>query len=235
MAESKKGISANQIKRTLGVSSKTAWYLCHRIRAAMEQHGPALSGTVEVDETYVGGKRPRYLPNNKTTVLGAVQRGGSVKMRASTARMPSTYVLHEFVRETVADDATAIYTDAHPGYRGIGDADTVHETVNHSAEEWVRGDVHANTVESVWSLLDRAIIGSCHKLSVKHLPAYLDERAFIFNNRREPLPLSETQRNGCSRRATSRTPSSRIRLRHPLDDFRKHVEPVFDSVTQRKQ
>jgi transposase-like protein len=194
MIESKKGMSANQIMRTIGVSYKTAWYLCHRIRAAMTQDGQRLTGTVEADETYIGGKRRRAENTNKTMVLGAVQRGGSVKMAVSSHRHASSIILHRFIGQTVHDDAEAIYTDQHTGYRGIGDHNTRHETVNHSAEEWVRGDVHTNTVESVWSLLDRAIIGSYHKLSVKHLPAYLDERAFVFNNRENPYLFRDTIR-----------------------------------------
>ncbi|HEY3961893.1 MAG TPA: IS1595 family transposase, partial [Gaiellaceae bacterium] len=187
MCESKKGISANQMKRTLGVSYKTAWYLCHRIRSAMLDEGAALlTGVVEADETYVGGKLPRghrsrkevaaQRRDNKTVVLGAVERGGRVRLRV--APDASRKSIQGFLNEVVSDDAKAIYTDAHRSYRGIGDHNTRHEYVDHSADEWVRGQVHTNTVESVWSLFDRSVIGSYHKLSVKHLPAYLDEAAF---------------------------------------------------------
>ena len=94
----------------------------------------------------------------------------------------------------MADEAAAIYTDDWKAYQGIEDEDTVHETVNHSAEEWVRGDVHTNTVESVWSLLKRSIIGSYHHLSAKHLDAYLDEMEWRFNNRDNPYLFEDTLR-----------------------------------------
>jgi transposase-like protein len=201
MGESKKGVSANQLKRMLGVSYKTAWYLCHRIRAAMhDEAAPLLHGIVEADETYVGGKLPRghrsrqevamQRRDNKTIVLGAVERGGKVRLRV--APDASHVTAHGFLNEVVADDAEAIYTDAHRSYRGIGDEDTRHEWVDHSRDEWVRGQIHTNTVESVWSLFDRSVIGAYHKLSVKHLPAYLDEAAFRWNNRTNAFWFRDT-------------------------------------------
>lgn len=204
MGESKKGISANQLKRMLGVSYKTAWYLCHRIRFAMHDEGaPLLSGIVEADETYVGGKprvrhHGRYAKqiaaqerlDNKTVVLGAVERGGEVRLRV--APDASSESVKGFLADVVADEAEAIYTDAHRSYRGIGDHNTVHAYVDHSRDEWVNGQVHTNTVESVWSLFDRSVIGSYHKLSRKHLPAYLDEAAFRWNNRTNPYLFRDT-------------------------------------------
>src|SRR5205823_12628357 len=97
-----------------------------------------------------------------------------------------------FLADVVAPDAKAVYTDSLRSYRGIADADTKHEWVDHSAGEWVRGQIHTNTAESAWSLFDRAVIGSYHKLSVKHLPAYLDEFAFRFNNRNNPYLFRDT-------------------------------------------
>ncbi len=203
VGESRKGISANQLKRTLSVSYRTAWYLCHRIRAAMKDADPdLLTGTVEVDETFVGGKakfmhkadRARRIHGpggvDKTMVIGAMQRGGQVRFRIERRR--TAEVLHGFVNEHVADGAEAIFTDEHDGYRGIGDENTRHETVNHSAEEWVRADVHTNTVEGVWSLFKRSIVGSYHQLSEKHLSAYLDEFAFRFGNRNNPYWFRDT-------------------------------------------
>jgi len=200
ICESKKGISALQLKRMLKIGSyETAWYLCHRIRAAMKDEGAdMLSGIVEVDETFIGGK-PRYhragqqgWRGNKTMVFGAIERGG--KLRVKTARRP--YATQEtaegFIKEVVADDAEAIYTDDAHTYHRLGDADRPHETVNHSQDEWVRGHIHTNTVESAWSLFDRAMMGAYHKLSVKHLPAYLDEFAFRFNNRENPHLFRDT-------------------------------------------
>jgi transposase-like protein len=200
MCESKKGMSANQLKRTLGVTYKTAWYLCHRIRSAMQDEGaPLLRGIVEADETYVGGKlggfankreSARHRRDNKAVVLGAVERGGKVRLRV--APDASSESVKGFLAEVVADDAEAIFTDSHRSYRGIGDADTVHAYVDHSKGEYVRGQIHTNTVESVWSLFDRSVIGSYHKLSKKHLPAYLDEAAFRWNNRTNPYLFRDT-------------------------------------------
>jgi transposase-like protein len=202
MGESKKGISANQLKRMLGVSYKTAWYLCHRIRSAMnDDNGVLLGGIIEADETYVGGKASgfrdkkdaaRHRRDNKTVVLGAVERGGKVRLRV--APDASSKSIKGFLADVVDDDAEAIYTDSHRSYRGVGDENTKHEYVDHSRDEWVRGQIHTNTVESVWSLFDRSVIGAYHKLSVKHLPAYLDEAAFRWNNRTNPFLFRDTIR-----------------------------------------
>lgn len=196
MVESKKGISSKQLERMLGVSYKTAWFLTHRIRAAMQfARVERLQGTVEVDETWVGGKvrgKGRGYRGNKSMVLGVVARGGEVRLRVDKRADAPT--LRRFIREHVADDAEAIFTDDWAAYEGSGDDNTRHETVNHSEEEWVRGEVHTNTVESVWSLLKRSIIGSYHQLSAKHLDAYLDEMEWRFNNRENPYIFEDTLR-----------------------------------------
>ena len=162
MVEAKKGISSNQMKRTIDVSYKTAWYLCHRIRAAMtEVNKPKLLGTVEVDETWHGGRKRgvgRGSKEGKTLIVGAIERDGEVRLKVVGDR--SRKSLHNFIREYVDDRAERIITDEWRPYRGIGDKDTVHETVNHLAREYVRGDVHTNTVENVWSLFKRAVVGS---------------------------------------------------------------------------
>jgi transposase-like protein len=194
MVEAKKGISALQLKRTLGVAYKTAWYLSHRIRAAMRDAYPfPLRGIVEVDETYVGGKvrgMGRGYKGNKAIVVGAVQRGGKIVLQVAPDNSRKT--LHGFINANTDPDTEAIFTDEWPAYRGIGDHDTLHETVNHRAEEWVRGDVHTNTVEGVWSLFKRSLIGSFHRVSVKHLDAYLDELEWRFNNRDNPYLFRDT-------------------------------------------
>lgn len=195
MVEAKKGISANQMKRTLGVSYKTAWYLCHRIRAAMRDATPEpLRGIIEVDETYVGGKtrgKGRAYKGNKTMVLGAMSRGGAVRLKVEKRNDRKT--LHTFIKSVAADDAEAIYTDDWPAYKGIEDHNTRHEVVTHSKEEWVRADgVHTNTAEGIFSLLKRSIVGSYHHLSARHLPAYLDEMSFRFNNRHNPYLFRDT-------------------------------------------
>ena len=194
MIQSKKGISANQLKRMIGVSYKTAWHLCHRIRSAMtEATEGKLSGIVEVDETYVGGKargKGRGYRGNKTMVLGAGERGGAIRLKVEKRNDRKT--LHKFITQAVKDDTEAIYTDEWEAYKGIADENTRHETVNHRAEEWVRGDVHTNTVEGVWSLLKRSIIGSYRHISAKHLPSYLDEMEWRFNNRENPYLFRDT-------------------------------------------
>ncbi len=194
ICESKKGISANQMKRTLNVSYKTAWYLCHRIRAAMaDARPPALHGIVEVDETYIGGKQRRikgqYTPRNKTAVVGAMQRQGDIRLRV--IRHADRPTLQEHIFQNIAPDAD-IFTDEWPAYTGLDQFYNAHETVVHSREEWVRGMVHTNTAESVWSLLKRSIVGSYHHLSVKHLDAYLDELEWRFNNRENPYLFRDT-------------------------------------------
>ena len=187
MCESKKGISAKQLQRTLNVAYKTAWYLCHRIREAMANEpfdGPTLFGIVEVDETLVGGKvkgKGRGYKGNKTWVAGAVQRDGGVRLESIPDVKRAT--LHGFISRTVKDETEAIYTDELKSYIGIEDDDTRHETVNHSMEEWVVGDVHTNTIEGVWSLFKRSIIGAFHKVSEKHLDRYLEELEWRYSNR----------------------------------------------------
>lgn len=194
MVESRKGVSANQLKRVLKVSYKTAWYLCHRIREAMVVDNPMpLSKIVEVDETWVGGKRKHVghgYKGNKVVVAGATQRDGEARLEVIDDR--TREVLHQFIKKHVAPDAEAIYTDDWPAYNGIANHDTRHETVNHSAEEWVRGDVHTNYIENIWSLLKRSLVGSYHKVSKKHLNAYLDELEWRFNNRDNPYLFRDT-------------------------------------------
>jgi transposase-like protein len=197
MIESRKGISANQLRRTLKVAHKTAWYLTHRIRAAMRDDFPQpLEGVVEIDETYIGGKAKHVGKgkgyDNKTMVLGAIQRGGKVQMRARPKLHPSTPILQAFIDSVVSQKATNIYTDSGAGYRQFHAKDSRHDQVDHGSEEWVRGDVSTNSIENAWSLLKRSIVGSYHNLSVKHLPAYLDEFSFRFNGRENPMLFRDT-------------------------------------------
>ena len=197
ICQSKKGISSNHLKRMLGVSYKTAWYLTHRIRATMkDEDADLLNGIVEVDETFVGGKkkgvgRGRY-HGKKVVVVGAAERGGEIRLKVISNR--GRKALHEFIREHIADETREIHTDDWSPYRGIQDEHIKHRTVNHSIKQWVQGDVHTNTIEGVWSLLERSIVGSYHKLSTKHLPAYLDEMAFRYNNRKNPYMFRDTIR-----------------------------------------
>ena len=194
MVEAKQGMSANQLKRVLGVSYKTAWYLSHRIRAAIQEAYPyKLRGIVEIDETFTCGKtegKGRGYKGNKAVVVGATQRGGKIILKVIPDRTRVT--LHEFVGDAVDDEAEAVHTDDWDRYDGIGDDNTRQETVNHSIGEYVRGDVHTDSVENIWSLLKRSIIGSYHKVSVKHLDAYLDELEWRFNNRDNPRLFRDT-------------------------------------------
>lgn len=204
MAESKKGISANQLHRMIGTTYKTAWHLSHRIREAMvaASDGQPLVGTVEVDESYVGGKpRARKIGSGrhgwdhkrKTMVIGAVERGGRIRLRVER-RGANMGTLQQFVAKNVDDAAVNIYTDEAAAYGNLTDANTTHQRVNHSAYEWVRGDVHTNSVEGVWSLLKRSIVGSYHHMSVKHLQGYLDEIEWRFNNRHNDFLFRDTLR-----------------------------------------
>ena len=143
------------MKLILGISYKTAWYLCHRIRAAMKDAHPLpLGGIVEVDETFIGGKRHGVGRGNwkvgKTVVVGAVKRGGSVRLRIVPAAKQRW--LTEFVKD-VTDPSAMVYTDDNRAYKELPMRGRAHESVNHSAHEYVRADVHTNTVEGVWSLL----------------------------------------------------------------------------------
>ena len=189
IVESKKGVSANQLKRTIGTTYKTAWYLSHRIRAALnEVDAQLLKGIVEVDETFVSGRMERQgrgYKGNKTVVVGAMQRNGNICLRV--VRGTDRETLHGFIRENTAGDTQAIYTDEWPAYKGIADKDIEHKTVKHRDKEYVaEGDVHTNSIENVWSLLKRSIVGSYHQVSAKRLASYLDELEFRFNNRENP-------------------------------------------------
>jgi len=193
LCESKKGMSACQIQRSLGVSYKTAWYLCHRIRAAMLEVAPEkLGGTVEIDETYVGGKARRWRPKSeKAVVIGIRQRNGDLRLiRAKDAKSAT---VREIINANVGGHVEVIMTDESAIYPYALDKmqKNLHKTINHS-KEYAHGDVHTNTVESAFSLLKRGIVGTWHKVSAKHLPAYLDEMCFRFNNRKNDFLFRDT-------------------------------------------
>jgi transposase-like protein len=193
MTESKKGISANQLKRSLEISYKTAWYLCHRIRKAIEEvkNKPLLNGNVEVDETYIGGRYDRRRKRNaweKQAVMGLLQRNGNFEAR--TIPTVSKAILVGVIKNRVNKKAT-VMTDELRAYKSL-DKSFKHESVNHSAEEWVCGDVHTNGIENAWSLFKRSIIGSYHKISNKHLDAYLDEFEWRFNGRNNKYLFRDT-------------------------------------------
>ena len=196
MCQSKKGVSANQLKRMLGVQYKTAWHLCHRIREAMGNDplsGPTLVGVVEMDQTLIGGKaKGKDWRDNKTWVAGAIERGGQVRIE----RIPNIKkgTIHDFVKRNISDEADAIYTDELRSHVGLDTGTRRHEKVQHNTGEWVVGDVHTNSVEGVWSLFKRSIVGSFHKMSVKHMDRYLEELEWRFNNRDNPYIFRDALR-----------------------------------------
>lgn len=203
LIESKKGISSAQPSRMIGVSTKTGWYLSHRIRAAMVDDGSLVGDTVEMDETFVGGRqrgkgKGPYNTTNKSIVMAAVERGGQVRIKVVRSRDGAA--IQKFMAANVDDTAKFAYTDEFAAYKTVSelrDEDTRHETVNHSKDEWVRGEVHTNTVESVWSLLKRSIVGSYHHVSKKHLPSYIDELEWRYNNRKNPHLFRDTLQRLC--------------------------------------
>ena len=190
MCESKKSTSANQLKRTLGISYKTAWYLCHRIRNAMKE-SLNLQGVIEADEAYIGGKRHGKTGRGaagKTAVAGMVERGGQVQLAAIAKADRET--LTKFIENHLGKNVQLVITDAHKGYDKIKNV-APHKRVNKAGGEVTSQD-NINAIENVWSLLKRSLIGSYHQVSSKHLPAYLSEIAFRFNNRDNPNLFRDT-------------------------------------------
>ena len=192
MCESRKGVSANQLKRMLKVSYKTAWYLCHRIRHAMGSVAEApLSGALEMDETYVGGKKRGVgqgdASRHKAIIVGALQRGGPIRLRME--KRTTTKTMRAFL-DHYAKDVSHLYTDEALAYKGL--KHPRHGIVNHRQEEWVSGDAHTQGIENVWGLFKRSIVGSYHQLSRKHLPSYIDELEWRFNNRKNPHLFRDT-------------------------------------------
>ena len=208
LCESRKGMSANQIKRMLGLSYKTAWYLCHRIRAAMKQAEASvlLAGTVEIDETYVGGRKRGMgrgaHATGKEIVIGIRQRGG--ELRYFHAGDVTSGTLERYIKENVSEAVDVILTDEFAAYEAalnrsplFGDYRGKHRTVNHSRGEYVNAkdkQIHTNTVESAFSLLKRGIMGTWHRISPKHLAAYLHEMTLRFNRRQDADLFEQTLR-----------------------------------------
>jgi transposase-like protein len=199
LCEAKKGMSACQVQRTIGVSYKTAWYLCHRIRAAMvEADKPMLDGKIEMDETYVGGKSHKSgRPKDKEIVIGIRQRNGELRLFHSKDIKAET--MAKYIRENVSEDVDVIFTDDYPSYpsamKRAGVPSRKHKTINHTKEIYVMGDIHTNTVESAFSLFKRGVRGTWHHISAKHLAAYLEEMSFRFNRRKNADLFLDTLRH----------------------------------------
>lgn len=192
LASSKKGISAHQLHRTLGVTYKTAWFMAHRLREAMrELKTEPLGGegmTVEFDETFVGGKEKNKHGwqrdgkniggRGKEAVFALVERGGKVHSRHVPTVTGATL---RPILDAQIEDSTRTMSD--DGGARIGHGRANHQTVNHSIGEYVRGDAHTNTIESYFAILKRGIVGTYHHVSPQHLKRYLAEFDFRYNNR----------------------------------------------------
>jgi transposase-like protein len=205
MMASKKGMSALQMSRMLGVSYKSTWFMCHRIRESLREHNPDLLGgggkVVEADETYIGGKeknkhRGKRDGKNiggmgKEAVFGLVERGG--KVRSVHMRVRVTGATLRPILKAQVDKASFLYTDEAGQYYHSRDDFAAHETVNHSIGEYVRGDVHSNTIESYFAILKRGVYGTFHHVSQQHLRRYLGEFDYRYN-RRGSLGYSDADR-----------------------------------------
>jgi transposase-like protein len=188
LVNAKKSVSAKQMERDLGVNYRTAWFLNHRIREAMQSELGLFGGTVEVDATFHGGRydpRRKRAPYDKQAVAGIIQRhneAGHSKVKALPVLKEIAEVMTTVIRENVVPNA-AVMTDDHAAYMKLTEKGWKHDTVSHSKEEWVRGNTHTQNIENFWSLFKRQVVGQHHSISVKHLHRYLDECSFKFNNR----------------------------------------------------
>ncbi len=199
----KKGISSRQMARDLDLPVKTAWSINHRIRKAMKQDDGLLSGIVEMDETYIGGKprkeakkkdnnddftnggsggNPRGRATKKECVVGMIERGGKVKAKNVEKRNLKAKDLKELVRAGVDVSSATLITDEYRGYMTMRRIIN-HLQINHS-EAYANGVIHTNTIESFWAILKRGIVGQFHKVSKKYLNTYIDEFCWRFNNRK---------------------------------------------------
>lgn len=190
MLNAKKGLSALQLSRDLKVNKNTAWRISMQIRKAMTQaeQRHLLTGIVEMDETYIGGKPRKGGPpskpgrgTKKTPVIGAVERGGRVTAKATMKGKLKGRNLRAFVRDRIKTDQAQLITDEYKGYRGMSKM-LPHSVIRHS-RWYVDGEIHTNTIEGFWALLKRGMFGQFHSVSRKHLQRYVDEFCYRYNLR----------------------------------------------------
>jgi transposase-like protein len=209
LSNCKNGISSYELAKDLGVTQKSAWFMLHRIRAAMKNKSirklGSTGGPVEVDETFIGGN-PNRMHADRRAKLQRGMKGNSAKtvvmgMLDRDTREVRTKVIPNVKRETLQNEilrqiqgAGTVYTDRYAGYDSLTVQQFIHETVNH-AEEYVRGQVHTQGIENFWSLLKRTLHGTYVAVEPFHLDAYADEQAFRFNNRAtKDNPLDDADR-----------------------------------------
>lgn len=188
-SKSKNGVSAKELERQLGVTYKTAWRMAKQIRLLFDIDNGKLNGTVEMDETYIGGRRKlaqKY--DNKTPIVGAVEREG--KIVAKVTQDASSTTLQRLLRSHVEIGST-LYTDEWRGYTRAARLGYDHNTVTHSANDYANGSVHTNTIEGFWGQLKGSIRGTYHFVSPKYLQSYLNEFAYRYNHRTSDCLFSE--------------------------------------------
>jgi transposase-like protein len=200
ISQSRKGMSANQLKRMLRINYRTAWYLCHRIREAMQATERQSLGEIgDVDETMVGGRRRGrrhkvgHPQRKKQVVIGIRRRGG--KLRFFNAQDVKRGTLAKYIKENLSQNVDVIMTDEFGGYPAAiakAGVPAKHKPGKHKAGVSVAGDSYTNTAESAFSLLKRGIAGTWHRVSAKHLQAYLNEVCFRVDNRKNPYLFRDT-------------------------------------------
>lgn len=192
MAQTRGGISAKQVERETGVTYKTAWRMCKLIRSRLNEGSDPLSGEVEVDESYFGGKRHGKRgrgAEGKTPVIGLVERKGKIK----ATPIPNTQgrTLLPIIGRNVKHDAV-IYTDENWAYNRLNQMGYKHSRIAHYAKIYVKGNIHTNTIEGFWSLVKRGISGVYHSVSPKYLHHYIGEYVFRYNHRNDETPMFQS-------------------------------------------